>query len=60
MALCEFPIDQIWNLIYRASQDGFEIANFHSKCDDKPNTLGVIKSENNENVFGGYTEQSWF
>jgi hypothetical protein len=58
MTLCEFPIDQKWNLIYRASQDGFEAANFHSECDNKPNTLVIIKSENG-NIFGGYTEQSW-
>jgi len=56
--LCEFPIGQKWNLIYRASQDGFEAAKFHSKCDDKSNTLVIIKSEN-DNIFGGYTEQSW-
>ena len=28
------------------------------KCDNKPNTLVIIKSTNG-NVFGGYTEQSW-
>jgi len=39
--------------------DGFEASSFHSKCDDKPNTLVIIKSTNG-NVFGGYTEQSWF
>jgi len=32
MTLCEFPVDQEWNLIYRA-QDGFEASNFDSKCD---------------------------
>jgi hypothetical protein len=58
MSLCGFPIDQKWNLIYRASQDGFEASQFHSKCDDKSNTLVIIKSEN-DNIFGGYTEQSW-
>jgi vacuolar-type H+-ATPase subunit H len=58
MALCEFPTGQKWNLIYRASQNGFEAADFHSKCDNKPNTLVVIKSENG-NIFGGYTEKSW-
>jgi hypothetical protein len=57
-SLCEFPVDQKWNLIYRASQDGFEAAKFHSKCDSKPNTLIIIKSTN-DNVFGGYTEQTW-
>jgi len=58
MSLCGFPIDQKWNLIYRASQDGFEASQFHAKCDDKSNTLVIIKSEN-DNIFGGYTEQSW-
>jgi hypothetical protein len=57
-SLCEFPVNQKWNLIYRASQDGFEAVNFHSKCDNKQNTLVIIKSTNG-NVFGGYTEQTW-
>ena len=56
--LCEFPISQKLNLIYRASQDGFEADNFHTKCDYKPNTLIIIKSTNG-NVFGGYTEKTW-
>jgi hypothetical protein len=59
MFLCQFTADQNWDLIYRASRDGFEASSFHSKCDDKPNTLVIIKSTNG-NVFGGYTEQSWF
>jgi hypothetical protein len=58
LSLCEFPDDQKWNLIYRASQDGFEAAKFHAKCDNNPNTLTVIKTTNG-NVFGGYTEQTW-
>jgi len=58
LSLCEFSIDQKWNLIYRASQDGFEAAKFHARCDNKPNTLIIIKSTNG-NVFGGYTEQTW-
>jgi len=58
MVLCEFTVDQKWNLVYRASQDGFEATNFHFKFDYKPNSLVVIKSENG-NVFGGYTERSW-
>ena len=58
ISLCEFPVDQKWTLIYRASQDGFEASQFHDKCDDKQNTLIIIKSTNG-NIFGGYTEQSW-
>jgi len=58
LSLCEFPVDQKWNLIYRASQDGFEAAKLHTNCDNKPNTLTVIKTTN-DYVFGGYTEQTW-
>jgi len=58
MSLCEFPADLRWNLIYRASQDGFEASKFHTKCDNKPNTLIIVKSTDG-NVFGGYTEQTW-
>ena len=46
------------NLIYKASQYGFESSSFHIKCDKKLNTLVIIKSKNG-NLFGGYTEQSW-
>jgi len=58
LTLCEFPLNQKWNLIYRASRDGFKASQFHAKCDNKPNTLIIIKSTN-DNVFGRYTEQSW-
>jgi len=56
--LCDIPITKKWNLIYRASQDGFEASSFHLKCDKKLNTLIIIKSEHG-NIFGGYTEQDW-
>jgi len=58
LSLCEFSLNQKFNLIYRASQDGFEASSFHSKCDNKLNTLIIIKSTNGY-VFGGYTEQTW-
>jgi len=58
MSLCEFSTDQKWNLIYKGSKDGFKASDFHSKCDDKSNTLVIVKSSNG-NIFGGYTEQSW-
>jgi hypothetical protein len=58
-SLCEYPVDQKWNLIYRASLDGFEASSFHAKCDNKPNTFIIIKSASG-NVFGGYTEISWY
>jgi hypothetical protein len=56
--LCNIPITKKFNLIYRASQDGFKANDFHSKCDKQPNTLIIIKSEHG-NIFGGYTEQDW-
>jgi hypothetical protein len=58
MSLCEFPVRQKWDLIYRATQDGFEAFKFHTKCDNKSNTLVIVKSANG-NVFGGYTEKTW-
>jgi len=56
MDLCS--LSKEWELIYRASRDGFEANDFHLKCDKKPNTLVIIKSTNG-NIFGGYTEQDW-
>ena len=44
-------------LLYRASRDGWAASRFHSICDNKGPTVTVVKSGNN--IFGGYTEQSW-
>ena len=56
--LCEFDSRTTFRLIYRGSLDGFEPNEFHSKCDNIPNTITIIKSENG-NIFGGYTTQTW-
>jgi hypothetical protein len=56
--LCGFPKNQKWSLLYRASEHGFLPKDFHSKCDDKSNTLTIIKSSNGY-VFGGYTSFEW-
>ena len=56
--LCQFHPNQEWNLIYRATQDGFGASQFHEKCDNKPKTLVIIKSTKGY-VFGGYTEKDW-
>jgi hypothetical protein len=58
ITLCDFQTTKRFNLIYRASKDGFEASSFHLKCDKQPNTLIIIKSEHG-NIFGGYTEQDW-
>ena len=44
--------------LYRATIDGAEAAKFHSKCDNIPNTLTIIKSKGNRR-FGGFTSQKW-
>ena len=58
MTLCEFQANQKWTLLYRATIDGFSADSFHLKCDNKPNTFVIIKSQMG-NVFGDYTEQNW-
>lgn len=58
MKLCNFPVNQKWRLLYRASEHGFLAEDFHFKCDGFKNTLTIIKSKNS-NVFGGYTEADW-
>lgn len=45
-------------LLYRASENNFSSATFHSKCDGKGSSLTIIKSENG-NIFGGYSSASW-
>ena len=46
------------NKLYQAFIDGDRAINFHSKCDNVPNTLVVIKSAGNRR-FGGFTTQIW-
>lgn len=56
--LCEFSENTDWELIYRASRDGFGADDFHYKCDNVAKTLTIIQSKENY-VFGGYTEEIW-
>ena len=58
MKLCNFPLEQKWHLLYRASENGFLAEDFHRKCDSFKCTLTIIKSKN-ANIFGGYTEEDW-
>ena len=50
--LCKLS-DKQFNLIYRATRDGFKAKSFHSKCDNQPKTLTIIKTTNGC-IFGGY------
>lgn len=57
--LINFPLNTSWSLIYQATRDGFRAFDFHSKCDNKSNTLTIIKSDIGQ-VFGGFTTNIWF
>ena len=46
-------------LLYRGSRDGFKASDFQSRCDNKINTLTIIKSTSG-NIFGGYMNQTDF
>jgi len=45
-------------LLYQATNDGFEAANFHSKCNGKGPAITFIKNTLGF-VFGGYTAIGW-
>ena len=44
--------------LYQATIDGDGGVNFHSRCDNIPNTLVLIKSAGNRR-FGGFTSEKW-
>jgi hypothetical protein len=46
-----------WELLYRASRDGFSGLSFHNRCNFKGPTYSIIKA--NLFLFGGYTDISW-
>jgi len=47
-----------FQLLYKASADGFASEDFHKKCDNKGATLTLILSSNGF-LFGGYSVLSW-
>ncbi|KAK8815196.1 hypothetical protein WA158_003408 [Blastocystis sp. Blastoise] len=51
-----------WKLLYRASEHNYKVSEFHRCCDNKGETVTIIKHKghnNHMNIFGGYTDQSW-
>ena len=58
--LCGFSSKDKWTLLYRGTRDGFEANDFHSKCDDHPNTLTIIKASGTSFIFGGFTSVHWY
>jgi len=45
-------------LIYRGTRDGMTNTAFHNKCDNKGETITLIKNEKG-NIFGGYASIPW-
>ena len=45
-------------LLYRGSENNFDIKSFHSKCDKIKGTLTLIKNTKGF-IFGGFTSESW-
>lgn len=56
--MCNFPIDQKWELLYRGSESNFSWVDFHQKCDNISGTLVVVKTRDG-GIFGGYTQAEW-
>ncbi|KAK8798791.1 hypothetical protein WA158_007875 [Blastocystis sp. Blastoise] len=51
-----------WKLLFRASEHKYSAREFHKYCDNKGETVTLIKHighNNHINIFGGYTDQSW-
>ena len=47
-----------YNLLFRASENNYRAANFHTKCDGKNNTVTIVETKNGR-IFGGFTDASW-
>jgi len=46
-------------LIYRGSEDGFEIENFDNKCLNVSPSFLLIKSKEHQQIFGWYSNIPW-
>ncbi|KAK8797363.1 hypothetical protein WA158_004571 [Blastocystis sp. Blastoise] len=51
-----------WKLLFRASEHNYSSQEFHKYCDNKGETVILIKHighNNHINIFGGYTDNIW-
>ncbi|KAK8814246.1 hypothetical protein WA158_008108 [Blastocystis sp. Blastoise] len=51
-----------WKLLFRASEHNYLSDEFHKYCENKGETVTIIKHIGHDdciNIFGGYTNQSW-
>ena len=55
-----FPKQNIksFNLLYRASESDFSVAEFHKKCDNITDTITIMETQYGK-VIGGYTPLAW-
>lgn len=49
---------QSWQLLYRASTDGFSASAFHEHCDNHSPTFVIISGHNGD-LCGGFTDIPW-
>ncbi|KAK8803427.1 hypothetical protein WA158_001121 [Blastocystis sp. Blastoise] len=50
-----------WKLLYRASEHDYSASEFHKYCDNKGETVTLIKASYNHDkyIIAGYTNQNW-
>ncbi|RIB02693.1 hypothetical protein C2G38_2149880 [Gigaspora rosea] len=48
-----------FKLLFRGSRDGFNAKAFHSFCDNKANTIIVLKVKGTDEIIGGYNPIPW-
>ena len=53
----ELNIHSSTKLLFRSSRDGFSLSDFHSRCDNQPKLVIIVKAQRGE-LFGGYTSQN--
>ena len=46
-----------WLLCFRATLHGWNVSQFHSRCDGKYDTVTIIRKA--KFIFGGYTDIPW-
>jgi len=51
-------LNRFWLTVYRASRDGFSADDFHEKCDEKGETIVLVKTLEGA-VIGGYASACW-
>src|SRR5581483_5944978 len=48
-----------FNLLFRASRDGFCSSKFHETCDNQSRTVTIVKVKDSNEILGGYNPIEW-